>query len=44
VIGLTMLLFERMWIWGLGIWKAVKYFKWGLMGYPSRNIEHFVTE
>ena len=32
VIGLTMLLFERMWIWGLWIWKAVECFKWGLNG------------
>ena len=39
-----MLLFERMWILGLWIWKAVECFKWGLMGYPSRNMEDFVTE
>jgi hypothetical protein len=44
VIGLTMLLFVRMWIWGLQIWKAVECFKWGLMGYPGRNMEDFVTE
>jgi hypothetical protein len=37
-----MLLFERMWILGLWIWKAVKSFKWGLMGHPSRNMEDFV--
>ena len=38
-----MLLFERMWIWGLWIWKAVECFKWGLMGHPSRNMEDFVA-
>jgi hypothetical protein len=43
VIGLTMLLFGRMWILGLWIWKAVECFKWGLMGHPSRNMEDFVT-
>jgi hypothetical protein len=37
VIDLTMLLFGGMWI--LGLWKAVKYFKWGIMGHPTRNIE-----
>jgi hypothetical protein len=42
VIGLTMLFFERMWIWGLWIWKAVECFKWGLVGQPSRNMEDFV--
>ena len=30
VIGLTMLLFEGMLT--LGLWKALGYFKWGLMG------------
>ena len=44
VIGLTVLLFGRMRILGLRIWKAVEFFKWGLMGYPSRNMEDFVTE
>jgi hypothetical protein len=39
-----MLLFGRMWILGLWIWKAVEYFKWGLMGYPSRNMEVVVAE
>jgi hypothetical protein len=43
VIDLTMLLFERMWILGLWIWKAVECFKWGLIGYPSRNMEYFVA-
>jgi hypothetical protein len=33
-----------MWIWGLWIWKAGECFKWDLMGYPSRNMEAFVTE
>jgi hypothetical protein len=35
VIGLTMLLFKRMWILGLWIGKTVEGFKWDLMGYPS---------
>jgi hypothetical protein len=43
VKGLTMLLFERMWILGLWIWNAVECFKWGLMGHPSRNMEDFDT-
>jgi hypothetical protein len=43
VTGLTMILFGRMWIWGFWIWKAMKCFKWGLMGYPSRNMEDFVA-
>jgi hypothetical protein len=43
VIGLTMLLFERMWIWGLCIWKAMECFKWGLMDHPSRNMEDLVA-
>ena len=43
MIGLTMLLFERMWIFGLWIWNSVEYFKWGLMGHPSRNMEDFVA-
>ena len=38
-----MLLFERMWILGLWIWNAVECFKWGLMDYPSRNMEDFVA-
>jgi hypothetical protein len=28
----------------LCIWKAVECFKWGLMGYTSRNTEDFVAE
>jgi hypothetical protein len=44
VIDLAMLLFGRMWIWGLLIWKAKEYFKSGLMGYSSRDMEDFVTE
>ena len=44
VIGLTMLLFGRRWILGFWIWEAVGCFKWGIMGYPSRNMEGFVTE
>ena len=42
-MGLTMLLFERMWIFGLWIWNSVECFKWGLMGHPSRNMEDFVA-
>jgi hypothetical protein len=38
-----MLLFRKMWVLGLWIWKAVGCFKWGLMGYPSRNMEDFVA-
>jgi hypothetical protein len=41
VIGLTMLLFEIMWILELWIWKAVEC--WGLMSHPSRNMEEFVA-
>ena len=37
-----MILFSRIWIWGLWIWKAMKCFKWGLMGQPSRNMEEVV--
>jgi hypothetical protein len=44
VIGLTMLLFRRTWILELWIWKAVEFFKWVLMGYPSRNMEDFDAE
>ena len=44
VIGLTMLLSERMWIWELWIWKAVECFKWGIMGYPSKNRKDFVAK
>jgi hypothetical protein len=43
VIGLTMLLFERMWTFGLWIWNSVECFKWGLMGHPRRNMEDFVA-
>ena len=43
VIGLIMLLFGRMWILRLWIWKALECFKWGLVGYPSRNKEDFVV-
>jgi hypothetical protein len=42
-IGLTMLLFGRMWIWELWIWKAMECFKWGLISSPSRNMEDFVA-
>jgi hypothetical protein len=43
VIDLTMLLFERMSIFGLWIWNAVECFKLGLMGHPSRNMEDIVA-
>jgi hypothetical protein len=39
-----MLLFGRMWILGLWIWKANESFKWGLMGHPRRIVEDFVAE
>jgi hypothetical protein len=29
---------------GTLIWKAVECFKWGLIDYPSRNMEDFVVE
>jgi hypothetical protein len=44
VIGLTRLLFGRMWILLLWIWKAMECFKWTLMGEPSRNMEDFGAE
>jgi hypothetical protein len=44
MIGLTMLLFGKMWIGGLWIWKVVECFKWGLVGHPIRNMEYFVAE
>ena len=43
LIGLTMLLFKRLWILELWIWKAVECFKWGLMSHPSRNMADFVA-
>jgi hypothetical protein len=43
MIGLTMLLLGRMWDWGLWIWKTMECFKWGLIYYPSRNMEDFVA-
>jgi hypothetical protein len=39
-----MYLFGRMWILELSIWNAVECFKWGLMGYPIKNLENFVTK
>jgi hypothetical protein len=44
VMGLTMLLFGGMWIWGLWVWKAVVSLKWGLVGHPCRNMEDFIPE
>ena len=37
--GLTMLLFGGMWHSGFWIRKAVKCFKWGLKGQPSRTMK-----
>ena len=39
-----MLLFGRMCILVLRIWKALECFKWGLMGQSSRNMEDGDTE
>jgi hypothetical protein len=39
-----MLLFGRIWIWGLWIWKASECFKWSLMANPRRIMEDFVGE
>ena len=44
VIGVTMLLFRRLWIQELWIWKSVECFKWSLMSQPSRNMEDSVVE
>ena len=44
VIGLTIVLFGRMWIWGLWTWEAVECFKWGLMNHSSRSMGDFVAE
>jgi len=42
VIGLIVLFFGGIWIWGL--WKAVKCFNLGLMGHPNRNMENLNVE
>jgi hypothetical protein len=39
-----MLLFGRMWIWGIWVWNAVECLEWGFMGNPSRNMEDFVAK
>jgi hypothetical protein len=44
VISLTMLLFGRVWILGLWIWKISERFQWSLIGYPSRNKDELVVE
>ena len=44
VISLAMLLFGRMWVLRLWIWKAVECFNLGLMGHSSRNMDDFATE
>jgi hypothetical protein len=38
-----MFLFGRMWILGLWIWKALEWFKWGLMSHINRCMEDFVA-
>jgi hypothetical protein len=43
VMGLTMLLFERIWILGFWIWNAVECFKCGLMDHPTGNMEDYVA-
>ena len=42
--GLTMLLFGRMWSWGIWVWNAVECLEWGFMGNPSRNMKDIVAE
>ena len=45
VMGLTMFCLEECGLFGLWICpKAMECFKWGLMSYPSRNMEDFVAE
>ena len=44
VIGQSMLLFGRVCIFGLWIWKGVECFNWDLVAHPSRNMEDFVTQ
>jgi hypothetical protein len=44
VIGLTRLLFRRMWLWRILIWKEVECFKQGSMSHISRNMEHSGAE
>ena len=39
LVAVTMLLFGKMWILGLWIWKTMECFKWALMGQYSRNME-----
>jgi hypothetical protein len=39
VVSLIMLLFGRMRIWGVWIWKAMKYFKWGLVSHPNSVVK-----
>ena len=42
VIGLTMVLFGGMQIWGLWIWKAMECFTWDLMGLQVRILKTLV--
>jgi hypothetical protein len=44
VIGLIMLLFGKIWILGIWIWKAMKCLRCGLVYHPSWNMEDFVTK
>ena len=41
-LGLTLLLFRRMWIWG--IWEAIECFKWVFKNYTSKIMEASVDE
>lgn len=44
VIGLTMLLFGRMWTLGHWIWSAVGCYKWGLICHLNRIMKAFFVE
>jgi hypothetical protein len=39
VLGITMLLFVRMWILEISIWKAMECFNWDLMGHLIKNMK-----
>jgi len=43
VVSLMKLLFGKILICGLCIWKAMECFEWGLRSYPSRNKEDCVA-
>jgi hypothetical protein len=44
VIGLSMFLLDECGFLGPRIWKAVRCFKWGLMGFSSRTMENISAE